>query len=131
MIKIYHNPRCGTSRNTLAILQSTGEEVDVIEYLKTPPTRAELVAMIKEAGETPRSAMRAKQKEAEDLGLRDESVSDEVILDAMMQHPILINRPFVVTSKGTALCRPSEKVFTIMENPPASYTKEDGEVVTS
>jgi arsenate reductase len=131
MTKIYHNPKCGTSRNTLAILQEAGEEIEVIEYLKTPPTRAELVKMIADAGETPRSAMRAKQQEAEDLGLRDAAATDEAILDGMMQHPILINRPFVITSKGTALCRPSEKVFAIMENPPESYTKEDGEVVKS
>lgn len=131
MMKIYHNPRCGTSRNTLAILQSTGEEVEVIEYLKTPPTRTELVAMIKDAGETAHSALRGKQKEATERGLLEDGVTEEQILDAMMQAPILINRPFVVTSKGTALCRPSEKVFTIMENPPARYTKEDGEVVTS
>jgi arsenate reductase len=131
MTKIYHNPKCGTSRNTLAILQNSGEEVEVIEYLKTPPTRVELVAMIQAAGETPRSALRAKQQEAEDLGLRDDSATDAAILDGMMQHPILINRPFVVTPKGTALCRPSEKVFAIMENPPTSYTKEDGEVVKS
>ncbi|MEN8832664.1 MAG: arsenate reductase (glutaredoxin) [Pacificibacter sp.] len=131
MTKIYHNPKCGTSRNTLAILQEAGEEIEVIEYLKTPPTREGLVKMIVDAGETPRSAMRAKQQEAEDLGLRDAAATDEAILDGMMQHPILINRPFVITSKGTALCRPSEKVFAIMENPPASYTKEDGEVVKS
>lgn len=131
MTKIYHNPKCGTSRNTLAILQKAGEEIEVIEYLKTPPTREGLVKMIVDAGETPRSAMRAKQQEAEDLSLRDAAATDEAILDGMMQHPILINRPFVITSKGTALCRPSEKVFAIMENPPASYTKEDGEVVKS
>ncbi len=131
MTKIYHNPKCGTSRNTLAILQEAGEEIEVIEYLKTPPTRDALVKMIADAGETPRSAMRAKQQEAEDLGLRDAAATDEAILDGMMQHPILINRPFVITVKGTALCRPSEKVFAIMENPPESYTKEDGEVVKS
>jgi arsenate reductase len=131
MTKIYHNPRCGTSRNTLAILQDAGEEIEVIEYLKTPPTRAELVTIIKDAGETAHSALRGKQSEARDRGLLEDGVTEDQILDAMMEAPILINRPFVVTSKGTALCRPSEKVFAIMENPPASYTKEDGEVVTS
>jgi arsenate reductase len=131
MIKIYHNPKCGTSRNTLAILQGAGEEVEVIEYLKTPPTREDLVAMIAAAGETAHSAMRGKQQEAADRGLLDEGVTQDQILDAMMEAPILINRPFVITSKGTALCRPSEKVFSIMENPPESYTKEDGEIVKS
>lgn len=131
MIKIYHNPKCGTSRNTLAILQQSGAEVEVIEYLKTPPTRAELVALFAAAGETAKTAMRGKQKEAEDRGLLADDVSEDQILDAMMQAPILINRPFVITPKGTALCRPSEKVFALMENPPQSYTKEDGEVITS
>jgi arsenate reductase len=131
MTKIYHNPKCGTSRNTLAILQDSGDDIQVIEYLKTPPTRAELVAMIADAGETAHSAMRGKQSEATERGLLDEGVTEDQILDAMMEAPILINRPFVVTSKGTALCRPSEKVFAIMTNPPASYTKEDGEVVKS
>lgn len=129
MVKIYHNPKCGTSRNTLKILQDSGAEVEVIEYLKTPPTRDELVALIAAAGETPKSALRAKQKEATDRGLLDEGVTDAQILDAMMEAPILINRPFVVTEKGAALCRPSEKVFAIMDNPPASFTKEDGEVI--
>lgn len=130
MIKIYHNPKCGTSRNTLAILQTSGAEIEVIEYLKTPPTRAELSAMISAAGETAHTALRAKQPEAKEHGLLADGVTEAQILDAMMQDPILINRPFVITPKGTALCRPSEKVFSIMENPPQSYTKEDGEVVT-
>ena len=129
MAKIYHNPRCGTSRNTLAILHAAGETVEVIEYLKTPPTRAELVALIAAAGETPRSAMRAKQPEAAARDLLRDDVSDEAILDAMMAEPILINRPFVVTDLGTRLCRPSEKVFEILENAPEEFTKEDGEVV--
>lgn len=131
MAKIYHNPKCGTSRNTLAILKEGGEEVEVIEYLKTPPSREELVAMIAAAGETAHSAMRAKQQEAKDRGLLDEGVTEDQILDAMMEEPILINRPFVITEKGTVLSRPSEKVFSVMKNPPASYTKEDGQVVKS
>lgn len=131
MTKIYHNPKCGTSRNTLAILQEAGEEIEVIEYLKTPPTRDELVKLIADAGETAFTALRGKQKEATERGLLEAGVTEVQILDAMMEAPILINRPFVVTSKGTALCRPSEKVFAIMEHPPASYTKEDGEVVKS
>ena len=102
MTKIYHNPKCGTSRNTLAILQKAGEEIEVIEYLKTPPTREGLVKMIVDAGETPRSAMRAKQQEAEDLSLRDAAATDEAILDGMMQHPILTNRPSVITPKPPA-----------------------------
>jgi arsenate reductase len=131
MVKIYHNPKCGTSRNTLAILQESGEKIEVIEYLKTPPSREELVAMIAAAGETAQSAMRGKQQEAKDRGLLEEGVTEDQILDAMMEAPILINRPFVITAKGTALCRPSEKVFPLMENPPTNYTKEDGQVVTS
>lgn len=129
MSKIYHNPRCGTSRNTLTILIEAGENPQVIEYLKTPPTRAELVDLIAAAGETPRSAMRAKQPEAKALGLLEEGVTDDAILDAMLAEPILINRPLVVTDLGTRLCRPSEKVFEIIANPPASFTKEDGEVI--
>jgi len=126
---IYHNPRCGTSRNTLAILRHAGIEPTIIEYLKTPPDRTTLLRLLVDAGLTPRGAARQKEKLFEELGLRDPSVSDEAILDAMLANPILIERPFVVIEKGTRLCRPSEVVLEIIPPLPGPFTKEDGEVV--
>ena len=126
---IYHNPRCGTSRNTLAILRHAGIEPTIIEYLKTPPDRTTLLRLLVDAGLTPRGAARQKEKLFEELGLRDPSVSDEAILYAMLANPILIERPFVVIEKGTRLCRPSEVVLEIIPPLPGPFTKEDGEVV--
>lgn len=129
-ITIYHNPECGTSRNTLAMIRQSGEEPEVIEYLLTPPSRATLVRLIADAGLTVRQALRQKDTPFDTLGLGDASLTDAQLLDAMERHPILINRPFVVTPKGTRLCRPSELVLEILPNPDIGpFTKEDGEVV--
>jgi arsenate reductase len=111
---IYHNPACGTSRKTLAILQDAGAEVEMVEYLKQPPSRAELVRLYDRAGISPREGLRAKEPLAGELGLHDATVSDDRILDAMVQHPILINRPIVETSKGVKLCRPQEQVRDLL-----------------
>ena len=113
-ITIHHNPRCGTSRNTLALIRSSGAEPLVIEYLKTPPSRAQLIELIKAAGLGVRGIMRAKEALFAELGLGDPNTSDEALIDAMMAHPILINRPIVVTPLGTRLCRPPETVLEIL-----------------
>lgn len=113
-ITIYHNPACGTSRNALAMIQESGVEPEIIEYLKTPPTRARLVELIAAMGITPRDLLREKGTPFAELGLGDPSLSDDDLLDAMMAHPILINRPIVITPKGTKLCRPSETVREIL-----------------
>lgn len=126
---IYHNPACGTSRNTLAILRHAGIEPTVIEYLKNPPDKATLLRLFADAGLTPREAARQKGTPFEELGLGDPTVSDEAIVDAMLVHPILINRPFVVTELGTRLCRPSEVVLEIIPPLATPFTKEDGEVI--
>ena len=129
-ITIYHNPECGTSRNTLEMIRQSGVEPIVIEYLVNPPDRAHLVAMIKAAGLSVREAIRIKDTPYAELGLGDMSLSDTALLDAMAAHPILINRPFVVTDLGVRLCRPSEAVLDILPNPDIGpFTKEDGEVV--
>ena len=129
-ITIYHNPECGTSRNTLAMIRQSGEEPEIIEYLKTPPSRARLVELIAAASLTVRQALRKKDTPYEALGLGDVNLTDDALLDAMMAHPILINRPFVVTDKGVRLCRPSELVLDILTNPDIGpFIKEDGEVV--
>lgn len=129
-ITIYHNPDCGTSRNTLAMIRQSGEEPTIIEYLKTPPTRERLVELIAAAGLTVRQALRQKDTPYDALGLGDVALSDEQLLDAMEAHPILINRPFVVTPKGVRLCRPSEIVLEILPNPNiGEFRKEDGEIV--
>lgn len=129
-ITIYHNPECGTSRNTLEMIRQSGVEPIVIEYLVNPPDRAHLVAMIKAAGLTVREAIRIKDTPYAELGLGDMSLSDTQLLDAMLAHPILINRPLVVTDLGVRLCRPSEVVLDILPNPDIGpFTKEDGEVV--
>jgi arsenate reductase len=127
---IYHNPDCGTSRNTLAMIRQGGEEPEVIEYLVHPPTRERLVWLIREAGLKVREAIRQKDTPYESLGLSDLSLSDDALLDAMLAHPILINRPFVVTGNGVRLCRPSELVLDILDHPDIGpFVKEDGEVV--
>ena len=113
-ITIYHNPRCGTSRNTLAAIREAGHEPRVVEYLATPPTRAELRAMLAAAGLTPRAALRSKEALVRELGLDAPGVSGEAVLDAMLAHPVLIERPFVVTPKGVRLCRPVERVRDIL-----------------
>lgn len=129
-ITIYHNPRCGTSRNTLAMIRNSGAEPRVIEYLKTPPNREKLVELIAAAGLGVRGIMRAKEALFAELGLADPARSDDELIDAMMAHPILINRPIVVTPQGTRLCRPSEVVLGILPQPQrGAFTKEDGEKV--
>ena len=129
-ITIYHNPDCGTSRNTLAIIRQSGEEPQVIEYLKTPPSRERLVELIEAMAMTPRQLLREKGTPYAELGLGDPKWSDDEILDFMLAHPILINRPIVVTPLGVVLARPSEKVLDILPNPEiGAFTKEDGEVV--
>jgi arsenate reductase len=129
-ITIYHNPACGTSRNTLAMIRASGETPRVIEYLKTPPGREELIGLIAAMGITPRELLRQKGAPYDGLGLADSSLSDDALIDAMLAHPILINRPIVVTPLGTRLCRPSELVLDILPNSNfGSFTKEDGEVV--
>ncbi|EKJ96305.1 arsenate reductase protein [Bradyrhizobium lupini HPC(L)] len=127
---IYHNPECGTSRNTLALIRHAGIEPTVVEYLKDPPSRDQLASMIADAGLSVREAIREKGTPFEELGLSDLSLSDGQLLDAMLEHPILINRPFVVTQKGTRLCRPSEIVLDILpDTHNGPFTKEDGEQV--
>ena len=129
-ITIYHNPACGTSRNTLAMIRQSGEEPEVIEYLKTPPSRARLIELIAAMGIRPRDLLREKGTPYAELGLDDPKWSDDELIDAMLEHPILINRPIVVTPLGTKLCRPSEAVLDILPNPDIGpFTKEDGEVV--
>jgi arsenate reductase len=130
-VTIYHNPDCGTSRNALAMIRASGIEPVVIEYLKTPPERERLIALIGAMGITPRDLLREKGTPYAELGLADPTLTDDRIIGAMMAHPILINRPIVETPKGTRLCRPSEKVFVLLDHPPRSFRKEDGEIVTS
>lgn len=127
---IYHNPECGTSRNTLAMIRNAGIEPHLVEYLKTPPSRALLVQLVERAGLSPRDLLREKGTPYADLGLADTSLSDNAIVDAMMEHPILINRPLVVTPLGVRLCRPSEVVLDILpEKQLDAFAKEDGEQV--
>jgi arsenate reductase len=129
-IVIYHNPACGTSRNTLAMIRNAGIEPHVVEYLKTPPARALLVALIDRAGMTPRELLREKGTPYAKLGLGDTSLSDGALVDAMMAHPILINRPLVVSPIGVKLCRPSEAVLDLLPSGQlAAFAKEDGEQV--
>jgi arsenate reductase len=129
-VTIYHNPSCGTSRNTLALIRNAGIEPTIIEYLKSPPARQELKDLIRRAGLTVREAIRQKGTPYAELGLDDMSLTDEQLLDAMQAHPILINRPFVVTEKGVRLSRPSELVLDILPEPQkGAFTKEDGEAV--
>lgn len=126
---IYHNPDCGTSRNVLAMLRQSGETPEVIEYLKTPPTRERLVELLAAMNIAPRELLRKKGTPFEALELDNPALSDEALIEAMIAHPILINRPIVVTEKGTRLCRPSEQVLSLLDNPLAEFNKEDGEAV--
>lgn len=129
-IVIYHNPECGTSRNTLAMIRNAGIEPHVVEYLKTPPSRVMLESLIDRAGLSPRELLRGKGTPYAELGLGDESLSDAALVDAMMDHPILINRPLVVSPLGVRLCRPSEAVLEILPSPQrGAFAKEDGEQV--
>jgi len=129
-IIIYHNPECGTSRNALAMIRNAGIEPHVVEYLKTPPSRAMLESLIARAGIAPRALLREKGTPYTELGLGDETLSDNALIDAMMAHPILINRPLVVSSLGVKLCRPSEAVLDLLpQAQKAAFAKEDGERV--
>lgn len=129
-VTIYHNPTCGTSRNTLAMIRNAGIEPTIIEYLRDPPGRAQVSAMIERAGLTVRQALREKEASFRELGLGNLALTDDQLLDAIVMHPILLNRPFVITQRGTRLCRPSEVVLEILPQPQRGpFTKEDGEVV--
>lgn len=128
-VTIYHNPACGTSRNTLAMIRQSGVEPVVIEYLKTPPSREKLVELIQAMGISARALLREKGTPYRDLGLDDAKWSDDELIDQMLAHPILINRPIVETPKGTRLCRPSEAVIDLLDSPVGRFVKEDGEVV--
>jgi arsenate reductase len=131
-VTIYHNPDCGTSRNTLAMIRQSGVEPEIVDYLANPPTGRRLRQLISAAGLTVREALRQKDTPYAALGLDNPALSDDDLLDAMQAHPILINRPFVETLLGTRLCRPSELVLDILENPRiGTFTKEDGEVVAA
>jgi len=129
-VTIYHNPACGTSRNTLAMIRQSGETPEVTEYLKTPPDRARLNELIAAMAIAVRALLREKGTPYAELGLADLKWSDDELIDFMLDHPILINRPIVVTPKGTRLCRPSEAVLELLDHPATSFVKEDGEIVT-
>jgi arsenate reductase len=129
-VTIYHNPACGTSRNTLAMIRQSGETPEVVEYVKNPPSRARLLGLIEAMGIPVRALLREKGTPYAELGLADPKWSDDELIDFMLAHPILINRPIVVTPKGIKLCRPSEAVLDLLDNPAGSFVKEDGEVVT-
>ena len=129
-VVIHHNPACGTSRNVLQIIRDAGYDPTVIDYLETGWTRPQLLALFAAAGLTPRTALRTTKSPAEELGLLDPAVSDDTLLDAMLTHPVLVNRPIVCTPKGVRLCRPSETVLDLLETwPQGPYTKEDGELI--
>ena len=128
-VTIYHNPACGTSRNTLAMIRQSGEEPEVIEYVKNPPDRARLIELIAAMGISARALLREKGTPYAELGLADPKWSDDELIDFMMAHPILINRPIVVTPKGVRLCRPSELVLDLLDNPIESFVKVDGEAI--
>jgi len=128
-VTIYHNPGCGTSRNTLAMIEASGYRPAVIEYLNSGWPRALLQNLVASMGVSAKDILREKGTPAAELGLLEPGVTDARIIDAMMAHPILVNRPIVVTPKGVRLCRPSEVVFTLLERAPASFTKEDGEII--
>ena len=130
MVTIYHNPKCGTSRNTLALIRNAGIEPVVVEYLKTPPTKSELQTLLAQIGKPVREIMRAKGVQYAELQLDDPKWTEEQLIDCMVQHPILINRPIVQTPLGTRLCRPSEEVLDILDAPQrGAFSKEDGEAV--
>lgn len=130
MVVIHHNPACGTSRNVLRVIEAAGYEPVVIDYLNEGWTKPQLLALFAAADLTPRQVLRETKSPAKELGLLEPNVSDETILAAMLEHPVLVNRPIVCTSKGVKLCRPSEKVFELLETWPAGpFTKEDGELL--
>lgn len=127
---IYHNPECGTSRNALAIIRQSGEEPEIIEYLLHPPSRERLLELLSQLGMRPRELIRQKDTPYDELGLDDEHLSDETLIDAMVTHPILVNRPIVIGPRGTRLCRPSEVVLEVLSDPDIGpFTKEDGQVI--
>ena len=128
-VVIYHNPACGTSRNVLGLIRNAGIEPHVIEYLKTPPSRTLLVELIDRAGITPRELLREKGTPYAELALGDPALSDDALVDAMMAHPVLINRPMVVSPRGVKLCRPSEAVLDLLPDQRGAFSKEDGERV--
>jgi arsenate reductase len=130
-VVIYHNPDCGTSRNALGLIRNAGVEPHIIEYLKTPPSRAMLASLIERMGVPVRSVLREKGTPYNDLGLADEALSDDALLDAMIEHPVLINRPIVVSPRGVKLCRPSEAVLDLLPAQRGEFAKEDGEIVVS
>ena len=131
-VTIYHNPQCGTSRNTLAMIRASGVEPTIIEYLKTPPSRDKLVELIAKMQISPRELLREKETLFADLNLANENLSNDALINAMLAHPILINRPIVETQKGTKLCRPSELVLQLLDNPDIGlFIKEDGEVINA
>jgi len=129
-VTIYHNPKCGTSRNTLAMIRASGEDPVVIEYVQNPPTPERLIELLTAMQMTPRQLLREKGTPYAELRLYDPKWTNDDLVDFMMAHPILINRPIVETPLGTRLCRPSELVLDILESPVSSFTKEDGEVIT-
>jgi arsenate reductase len=128
-VTIYHNPECGTSRNVVAMVEAAGYAPTIVRYLERGWTRDSLETLLREARATPKDVLREKGTPAAELGLLEPGVSDDVLLNAMVAHPILVNRPIVATPKGVALCRPSERVFALLERRPESFAKEDGEVV--
>lgn len=129
-VTIWHNPACGTSRNVLALIRNSGEEPRIVDYLKTPPSRAELIDLIGRMGVPVRAILREKGTPYHELGLDDPALSDDALIDAMMAHPILINRPIVITPLGVALCRPSETVLDILPSPQrGAFAKEDREKI--
>jgi len=131
-VTIYHNPACGTSRNTLALIRATGAEPEVVHYLEAPPSRDELVSLIRRMGISARDLLREKGTPYAELGLGNPSLTDDQLVDAMMAHPVLINRPIVVGPKGVKLCRPPEEVLSILDRSlDADFVKEDGEVVSA
>lgn len=129
-VTIYHNPNCGTSRNTLAMIRASGEEPVIVEYLEAGWSPDLLRSLADQIGKPLKALIRDKGTPAAELGLLEEGVSDDDIIAAMVEHPILVNRPIVVTHKGAALCRPSEAVFALLDNPPTQFVKEDGELIS-
>lgn len=128
-VMIYHNPQCGTSRNVLAMIRAAGHEPEIVEYIQTGWERGQLTELLQAMNATAREVMRVKGTPAEELGLTDPNAADEAIFEAMLEHPVLVNRPIVVTPNGTKLCRPSEAVIALLDSFPDIFTKEDGETV--
>jgi len=128
---ILHNPKCSTSRNALALMQASGETFKVVEYLKTPPSRDYLVELLAKMQMSPRELMRSKETVFTELGLDNPDITDDRLIDAMVEHPILINRPIVITGKGAVLCRPLENIFDVLATPVKEFTKENGDVIVN